>query len=82
MRGGANVEKFKREYQTRWDARNLRTFSTKLTKKQAQRLRDACNRAGTNPYRLLQNFLLTWIREQEVQQARQEQQQRVRFIDI
>lgn len=82
MSGGANVEKFKREYQARWDARHLRTFSTKLTKKQAQRPRDTCSRADTNPYRLLQNMLLTWIREQEVQQARQEHQQRVRFIDI
>lgn len=62
-------EKFHRPWQAAWDKRHLKTFGTKLTANQAQRLRDACDRAGVTPYKLIQNLLLTWVQSQENQAA-------------
>ena len=37
-------EKFFRPYQSAWDKRHLKQFGTKLTAKQAERVRAACDR--------------------------------------
>lgn len=58
-------EKFFRPYQATWDRRHLKQFGTKLTAKQAERVRDACDRAGVTPYKLVQNLLLSWVQNQE-----------------
>ena len=58
-------EKFFRPYQGAWDRRHLKQFGTKLTAKQAERVRDACDRAGVTPYKLVQNLLLSWVQNQE-----------------
>lgn len=63
-------EKFHRPWQAAWDKRHLKTFGTKLTASQAQRLRDACDRAGVTPYKLIQNLLLSWLQEQQRQTDR------------
>ena len=55
-------EKFFRPYQ---DKRHLKQFGTKLTAKQAERVRAACDRAGVTPYKLVQNLLLSWVQNQE-----------------
>lgn len=53
--------KFPRIRQAAWDKRHLRTIGTKLTLKQATALREACDAAGTTPYRLTQTLLLAWL---------------------
>ena len=58
-------EKFFRPYQAAWDKRYLKQFGTKLTAKQAERVRAACDRAGVTPYKLVQNLLLSWVQNQE-----------------
>lgn len=58
-------EKFHRPWQAAWDKRNMKIFSTKLTARQAQRVRDACDKAGITPYKLIQNYLLNWVSQQE-----------------
>ena len=58
-------EKFFRPYQAAWDRRHLKQFGTKLTAKQAERVRTACDRAGVTPYKLVQNLLLSWVQNQE-----------------
>lgn len=58
-------EKFFRPYQATWDKRHLKQFGTKLTAKQAERVRTACDRAGVTPYKLVQNLLLSWVQNQE-----------------
>ena len=61
-------EKFFRPYQAAWDRRHLKQFGTKLTAKQAERVRAACDRAGITPYKLVQNLLLSWVQNQELKQ--------------
>lgn len=58
-------EKFFRPYQAAWDKRHLKQFGTKLTAKQAERVRAACDRAGVTPYKLVQNLLLSWVQNQD-----------------
>ena len=60
--------KFHRPWQAAWDKRNLKVFSTKLTARQAERVRAACDRIGITPYKLLQDYLLQWVRQQDQQQ--------------
>ena len=59
--------KFNRPWQAAWDKRHMKIFSTKLTASQAARVRSACDRAGITPYRLIQDFLLNWVSQQERQ---------------
>ena len=58
-------EKFNRPWQAAWDKRHLKTFATKLTLKQAHRVRTECDRIGITPYRLVQNLLLQWLQDRE-----------------
>lgn len=58
-------EKFLRVFQAKWDKKNMRTFSTRMTTKQAERIRRLCDNAGLTPYRLLQLLLWKWANEQE-----------------
>ena len=51
--------------QDKWRSKHMRTISTRLTKSQAERLFCACFWAGVTPYRLAQNLLLRWLRDQE-----------------
>lgn len=61
-------EKFHRPWQAAWDKRHLKQFGTKLTAKQAERVRAACDRAGVTPYKLVQNLLLSWVQDRENEQ--------------
>ena len=63
-----NKQKFHRPWQAAWDARHMKQFGTKLTVKQAERVRAACDRAGVTPYKLLQNLLLSWVQDRENEQ--------------
>lgn len=82
------MEKFKRDSQARWDKRNMRTFSTRLTVKQAMRVRAACTHYHVTPYRLIQDMLLRWVRERETEQSFKppsippSPSENVRFIDF
>lgn len=58
-------EKFNRPWQAAWDKRHLKTFATKLTLKQAHRVRTECEKLGITPYRLVQNLLLQWLQNKE-----------------
>ena len=58
-------EKFFRPYQAAWDKRHMKQFGTKLTAKQAARVRAACDRAGVTPYKLVHHLLLAWVQDQE-----------------
>lgn len=51
--------------QDRWRKKHMRTISTRLTRKQAERLESACFWVGVTPYRLAQNLLLNWLRDWE-----------------
>ena len=43
----------------------MRTISTRLTRKQAERLESACFWVGITPYKLAQNLLMNWLRDWE-----------------
>ena len=43
----------------------MRTISTRLTRKQAERLENACFWVGVTPYKLAQNLLMNWLRDWE-----------------
>ena len=58
-------EKFFRPYQAAWDRRHLKQFGTKLTAKQAERVRAACDRAGATPYKPAQTLPLSWVQNHE-----------------
>ena len=58
-------EKFHRPWQAAWDKKHMKMFGTKLTTKQAERVRAACDRVGVTPYKLVQNLLLRWVQDQE-----------------
>ena len=62
-------KKFPRDRQAAWDARNLRTVSTHLTREQAAALRRTCRRRGTTQYRLLQEMLLAYIERERCRDA-------------
>ena len=51
--------KFQRKRQARWDARNLITVSTHVTREQAAQFRRACSSIGASPYSVLQKFVLS-----------------------
>ena len=52
--------KYKRPRQARWDARNLQTVSTHVTREQAAQFRRACSTLGASPYSVLQKFVLSF----------------------
>ena len=52
--------KFKRLKQARWDARNLVTVSTHVTREQAAQFRRACSKLGASPYSVLQKYVLSF----------------------
>jgi hypothetical protein len=51
--------------QDRWRKKHMRTISTRLTRKQAERLEIACFWVGITPYKLAQNLLMNWLRDWE-----------------
>lgn len=67
------MEHFKRKAQAKWDRRHLFTVSTHLTTQQHDRLRHACACKGTIPYRLVRDFLLSYIRSVEAEEWQQAQ---------
>ena len=52
--------KYQRKRQARWDARNLQTVSTHVTREQAAQFRRACSMVGASPYSVLQKFVLSF----------------------
>ena len=52
--------KFKRLKQARWDARNLVTVSTHVTREEAAQFRRACSKLGATPYSTLRKFVLSF----------------------
>ena len=52
--------KYQRKRQARWDARNLQTVSTHVTREQAAQFRRACSSLGASPYSVLQKFVLSF----------------------
>lgn len=52
--------KYQRKRQARWDARNLVTVSTHVTREQAAQFRRACSGLGACPYSVLQKFVLSF----------------------
>ena len=53
--------KFKRRSQARWDARNLQTVSTHVTREEAAQFRKACSMVGATPYSVLRRFILACL---------------------
>ena len=51
------AEKYHRMAQARWDRRNLRTVSTKLSVSEYTELLDLCVLAGCTPYTYLRQLL-------------------------
>lgn len=53
----------RRERQARWDAGNMRTVSTKLTRAEFQAFWTECVMQGVKPYTLVQRMLRAWMRD-------------------
>ena len=51
---------YDRKSQAKWDAKHMRTVSSKLTRDKYERLIDACIRRGTTPYRIIRKLLELW----------------------
>ena len=43
----------------------LSAVSSRLGQTTPEAVRDACDRAGVTPYKLVQNLLLSWVQNQE-----------------
>lgn len=52
--------KYQRRKQSRWDARNLVTVSTHVTREQAAQFRRACSKLGASPYSILRKYVLSF----------------------
>ena len=52
--------KYQRKRQARWDARNLVTVSTHVTREQAAQFRRACSKLGACPYSVLREYVLSF----------------------
>lgn len=50
-------KRYERERQAAWDRRNLRTVSTHLTVKEAEKLQEYCNRREISQYHLIRRLL-------------------------
>lgn len=57
-RGGERIARYERKRQARWDDENLRTVSTRLTRRQAAALDELCDRYGVTKFWLVKRFLL------------------------
>lgn len=62
--------KFKRRSQARWDARNLQTVSTHVTREEAAQFRRACSMVGASPYSVLRRFILACLNDTEALKQR------------
>lgn len=51
-----------RERQAQWDAQNMKTVATKLTKKEYQQFKIACDTSGITQYEILQRMIRVWVR--------------------
>ena len=56
--GGEHIAKYERRRQAKWDDGNLRTVSTRLTKREALALDELCERHGITKFWLVKRFLL------------------------
>lgn len=52
---------FKRDRQARWDAREMRTATTKVRRDVYEEFRRLCQEQGRTPYGVLQDFLLAFV---------------------
>lgn len=63
---------YKRDRQARWDAREMRTATTKVRRDVYEEFRRLCQEQGETPYSVLQGLLLDFMARtgQEVQEQR------------
>ena len=52
---------FERDRQARWDAREMRTATTKVRREVYEKFRALCQEQGETPYSVLQGFLLAFV---------------------
>lgn len=52
---------YSRDRQARWDAREMRTATTKVRREVYEKFRALCQERGETPYSVLQGFLLAFV---------------------
>lgn len=52
---------YERSRQARWDAREMRTATTKVRREAYEEFRRLCRARGETPYSVLQGFLLAFV---------------------
>jgi hypothetical protein len=52
-----------RERQSRWDAANLKTVSTKLTRREWAEFYAACIEQGATPYAVVKRMVRAWLQQ-------------------
>lgn len=55
---------YERERQADWDAREMRTATTKVRREVYEEFRRMCQERRRTPYSVLQELLLAWMREE------------------
>lgn len=55
-----------RDRQARWDAREMRTATTKIRRETYKEFRNLCEAGGKTPYAVLQMLLLDWMKQARV----------------
>ena len=55
--------KYFRARQAKWDAANLATTATKLTKNEYGEFRAVCASEGVTPYAVIRKFVRVWVQD-------------------